>query len=200
MLNGTIARMGFDRSHLGRYVVVTGFLVLAIAWRFIAPVLGFAPNLELLTATSFIAAALLSPRIAWLVPLIGVAVSDLGLGNNLLLLFTWGAWIVIAIAAQLPARISIHNRMRRLLGAVGFGIGATGFFFAVTNFGFWLLFQEFFSPGLTGLGEAYVAGLPFLANQLIGNLFLLPASGVIVDLVIRAERAGQRQVFSEHAG
>ena len=191
--------MGFDRSHLGRLVVVTGFLALAIVWRFIAPGLGLAPNLELLTATSFIAAALLSPRIAWLVPLIGVAISDLGLGNNLLLWFTWGAWIIIAIAAQLPARISVQKRVRRLLGAVGFGIGATGFFFAMTNFGFWLLFQEFFTPGLTGLGEAYVAGLPFLANQLIGNMLLLPASVIVVDLVIKAERTGQHQVLSEHA-
>ena len=191
--------MGFDRSHLGRYVVVAGFLLLAIAWRFIAPGLGFAPNLELLTATSFIAAALLSPRIAWLVPLIGVAISDFGLSNNLLLLFTWGAWIVIAIAAQLPARIPVQKRVRRMLGSVGFGIGATGFFFAVTNFGFWLLFREFFSPGLVGLGEAYVAGLPFSANQLIGNMLLLPASVIVVELVIKAERTGQHQVFSEHA-
>ena len=198
-MSGTIARVNASRFRLGRYLVVTGFLVLAIIWRLIAPQLGFPPNLELLTATSFIAAALLSPRVSWLIPLLGIAVSDLGLGNNLLLVFTWSAWIIIALCAQLPARLSPHRRALRYLGAIGFGIGASIFFFVVTNFGFWLLFREFFPSGMTGLGEAYIAAVPFLIPQLIGNLLLLPTAVVIVDSVLKAELALGNRVLSEHA-
>ena len=42
-------------------------------------------------------------------------------------------------------------------------------FFFVTNFGVWMA-SPLYPPTLQGLGLCYLAGIPFLAHQILGDL------------------------------
>ncbi len=54
-------------------------------------------------------------------------------------------------------------------GLIACGLGASLAFFAVTNFGVWLMFNMY-EPTLSGLGSCYLAALPFFRYTLTGDL------------------------------
>lgn len=160
----------------------------AVAFRRYKEDLGLWPNVELLTATAFLAAGLLRHRLAVIVPLAVVAVSDLMIGNTSVLAFTWSAWAVIGVGSLLTRRA--RGGWRRYAAAVGFGVGGTAVFYLWTNFGVWVLGDgAWYARTWDGLMASYVAGLPFLRPQLLANLALVPLAAGVVALVERAERA-----------
>lgn len=170
-----------------RPAIALAAIALAVTWRLVRADLGAPPNLELLTASAFLAAGLLRNRLAVLVPLAAVAVSDVLIGNDAILLFTWTAWAAIGLGSLLTRRLG--SGWRRYLAAAGFGVGGTIVFFLWTNFGVWLQWRgTFLGAGWDGLVQSYVAGLPFLRPQLLGNLALVPAAAAVLALVERLER------------
>lgn len=171
-----------------RPAVVVAAVALAIVWRLIKTDLGAPPNLELSTATAFLAAGLLRHRAAVLAPVAVVIISDLVLGNTAVLMLTWSAWAAIGLGSLLTCRP--RGGWRRYAKALGFGVGGTALFFLWTNAGVWAIgYGTHYSPGWSGLWESYVAGIPFLRPQLLGNLALVPAAAAVVMLVERLERA-----------
>lgn len=169
-----------------RGVVVALVVVAAIVWRVVKPGIGVPWNLELLTSSAFLASALLPRFVSPLAPLVAAIVSDLFLGNDASAWFTWSAWAIIGLASLLTRR---YRGNARWWAAGAFGLGGTLFFFVYTNFGFWVLYPQYYAPGPAGLAASYVAGLPFLWPQLIGNLILVPLVGAgLATLVERAER------------
>jgi hypothetical protein len=160
----------------------------AVAFRRYKDDLGLWPNVELLTATAFLAAGLLRHRLAAFAPLVVVAISDLVIGNTDILVFTWSAWAVIGLGSLLTRRA--RGGWRRYVAALGFGAGGTAVFFLWTNFGVWALGDGAWFPRTwDGLMASYAAGLPFLRPQLLVNLALVPLAAGVVALVERAERA-----------
>ncbi len=171
-----------------RPAVAVAAVALAVVWRLVRADLGAPPNLELLTAASFLAAGVLRNRVALFAPLAAVAVSDALMGNDRVLLFTWSAWAVIGLGSLLTR--NVRSGWRRYAAAVGFGLGGTVVFYLWTNFGFWLQWRGVGIPaGWDGLVQSYVQALPFLRPQLLGNLALVPAAAAVVALVERLERS-----------
>lgn len=141
------------------------------------------PNFTPLAAVGLFGAAWFSQRsVSFLIPLAALWLSNLIMDNAVYarlypeyyegfsLLgsthswFTYGAFIlVIAMGFGLLRRLSAG----RLLGA---SLLASLVFFAVSNFGVWLLDPLYAKDGL-GLAAAYIAGLPFLLNTALGDLF-----------------------------
>lgn len=136
------------------------------------------PNVETLTAATLLAGALLGGSYAWTVPLVMVGVTDMVIGNDLILLYTWSAWIGIGLLSKLLSRWmkSIFGGALLLTGA---GIVSSVFFFLWTNFGVWHL-SGMYPHTFTGLLASYVMGLPFLKYQVLGNLFLVPLVSTFV--------------------
>ncbi len=52
-------------------------------------------------------------------------------------------------------------------------------FYLITNFGVWLM-GNYYPKNAAGLLESYIAGLPFLQNAILGDLFF---SGVMFGAV-----------------
>lgn len=105
---------------------------------------------------------------AWLgllVPVSALALSDLILGWHPTVVFTWGAFGLIALFAHF-----FREKMKGGWSLGGAALLASGFFFIVSNFGVWLL-SPFYTPDVSGLLACYIAGLPFLASQVMGDLF-----------------------------
>ncbi|GMA25715.1 hypothetical protein GCM10025864_34740 [Luteimicrobium album] len=181
--------------------MVVALLVVAVVWRLVKNDLGAPPNLELATAATFAGAPLLRNRTAAVAPLVVAIVSDLVLGNTSILVFTWSAWAVIGVASVLLPRLrgGRHSGWKRYAAALGFGVGASVWFFLWTNFGVWVVSDGSWYPRTVGgLVDCYVAGLPFARPMLVGNLVLVPLAAGLVTLVERLERAAQRRAVAAH--
>ena len=138
------------------------------------------PNVELITASSFIAAAYLGYPFYLLVPFLGMVFSDTLLGNTNIIYFTWSAYLVSGLLAYSFNR-QAKRTSKRFLFTLPFAFTSSLFFFLWTNFGVWL--QGWYPQNLSGLITCYTMAIPFLKYNLFGNLLLVPASVVAVEAV-----------------
>ncbi len=170
----------FNRKNI---LLALGLVLLGAAGRML--LLAY-PNVETLTAVSILAGALLGPYLGLAVSLFSVVGSDMMIGNTNILLYTWSAWAVIGITS---AALKRHQRgnvqvWMDSLKFTGFSIVSTVFFYAWTNFGVWHL-SGLYPHTLAGLELSYINALPFLRNQLLGNLLIVPVVSTLVLSVIK---------------
>lgn len=137
-----------------------------------------APNVEYVTTASFLAAAYLGRKYAVLIPFAIMVITDTVIGNTNIFVFTWSAYALIGYLGYLG------NLRGKIVKAAGAGVLASLFFYLWTNFGVWALDSWGMYPRtFSGLIEAYLMGLPFLKLNLLGNLFFVPVSFGIVEMV-----------------
>jgi len=136
------------------------------------------PNFEAVTSISLVSGSFLGGIFAPIIPLFIIFLSDIYFGNSTVYLFTWSAFILIGIFGILFKKSSKHY----FLKMTGGGILSVLFFYLWTNFGWWLTFGMY-PMNLQGLIVSYIAGLPFLANQLISVLVFTPAFAIFFSLV-----------------
>lgn len=145
-------------------------------------------NVELVTLATFLAAAYGGRRWSWTVPLTILAVSDVLLGNTSIALFTWSAYAMAGPVLTWVNR-SAKTTGTLLLTAAGSGIGVSLWFYLWTNFGVWLLdVWGMYPRTMQGLAASYINGLPFLRNQLQGNIVLVPVGVAAAELIIYVVR------------
>jgi len=154
--------------------VISMIVLLAALSRLIPHPANFAP----IGGMALFGAAYYSHRYwAYLIPIISMWISDLILNNVVYgqyfdhfvwfysgSLFTYGAFALIVLLGTFTLK---------KVKPINLGLSALGasvLFFLVSNFGVW------FSSGMypntaEGLAACYAAGLPFLKNTVLGNLF-----------------------------
>jgi hypothetical protein len=139
-------------------------LVLAAAFCRLIP---HPPNLTPLGGLGLFAGARLSGWQAFAVPFLAMAISDVAL----LWLFDYppfNPFVYGSIAINvLIGRWLANTEAPAWIGSAAL-VGSLQFFL-ITNFGVWLT-QTLYPPTAAGLVQCYIAGLPFFANQLIGDL------------------------------
>ena len=181
------------------WLVAGGLIATAILWRMINWNYSIAPNLEIVTASTLVAATFLNRRTALVVPLMIMAISDILIGNSLILLFTWSAFALIGLAGLLLRRMT-GSASKLMLASVGAAVGSSLFFFLFTNFGVWLLGDgTMYAKTWAGLMQSYAMGLPFYRTMLMGNLIFVPAYmgvGLVLSRAWAARAAAQRSVKS----
>lgn len=140
------------------YLLVVFVAVLA---RFVPHIPNFAP----VTALAIFSAVYLPKKQAVIIPLAVRFVSDLFIG-----FFAWP--LMVAVYASHLAGVLFGLWIKRSdsgrgLKIVTSALGAALLFFAVTNFAF--LYPQY-PHNLTGIVQAYVAGLPFLRGTVLGDM------------------------------
>ncbi|MFA4880081.1 MAG: DUF6580 family putative transport protein [Candidatus Doudnabacteria bacterium] len=85
------------------------------------------PNIETVTVATILAGALLGGWYTVIVPLTIIALTDMYIGNDLILLFTWSAWALIGFFG-LMIRKQREYHWRFSLKLTGTGILASFFF------------------------------------------------------------------------
>jgi hypothetical protein len=128
------------------------------------------PNFEVVSSFALLSGFYLGGVFSFIAPLAIIFLSDLFIGNNAILLFTWSAFGVIGL---LGMAIKKGSFKKTVLQAPIFGIIASCFFFTYTNFGWWVL-SGMYPHTLQGLVACYANALPFFKNNLLGNLVLAP--------------------------
>lgn len=151
-----------------RFVVVTGMILAAAASR----VLPHPPNLAPIEAMAlFGGACFTTKRMAFLVPLVAMLVSDLAIG-----------WLSGDLALGLHRLIPVVYGSFALIVCLGFwlrrrrkaapiaaaALASSILFFVLTNFGVWAL-GSWYPKTWDGLVACYMAAIPFFRNTLLGD-------------------------------
>lgn len=158
-------------------------VVVVISVAIITRLIPHYPNFTALGAAALFGGAYLYRKYAFLIPIVALFVSDLIL-NNLIYakqfphkydgfiflpaqtLWSYGALILIVF---IGIRFIKEGRVISILGS---SLAASLVFFLITNFAVWLG-SPLYANSVTGLVMAYVAGIPFFWNTLIGDLFFV---------------------------
>jgi len=138
-------------------------------------------NVEPIMAVSILAGVLLGPELGFAVALFSVIGTDVLIGNTPILLYTWSAWAMIGVASAVIKRYNFKKIQvwQDALKLTGMGVVGTVFFYLWTNFGVWHI-GGLYPHTWLGLVDSYVNALPFLRNQLLGNLVIVPGLSVAV--------------------
>lgn len=140
------------------------------------------PNFAPIGAIALFGGAVLPRRLAIMVPLAALILSDAALGFYALPGMAWvyGSFVMIAV-------IGMALRQRRTpLRIAGAALGSSVLFFLVTNFGEW--FGPLYPHTLAGLWTDYVAAVPFYWNTLVSDLGYALALFAVYDSALRLAR------------
>ena len=124
------------------------------------------PNFTPVAAMALFGGAYINRKaLAFIVPLAAMFVSDLIIGfHSTMLLVYAGVAITVLIGFGLRSKVKVRNVIvASLLSSV--------VFFLITNFGAWMSGFMPYTKDFSGLIQAYIAGIPFFNNGLVGDLF-----------------------------
>ena len=122
------------------------------------------PNVSPIAAMALFGGAYYADRrLAFIVPFVALFLSDLVLGLHNSMIFVYAGFaLTVAIGFLLKNKITFTN--------TAFAVVASSvLFFLLTNFGAWLT-SALYAKTAEGLMQAFVAGIPFFQNSLLGNL------------------------------
>jgi hypothetical protein len=129
-------------------------------------------NVEFVTAFSFAAGFFFKDRFSgYLVPIAALFVTDIIIGNTIIAVFTWSGFLFPVILGKIVNKFS-NSKSNFIINEFS-GIVSTFFFFFWTNFGV-VSTSKMYTKDLAGLADSYINGLPFLYNQILGNIILVP--------------------------
>ena len=147
------------KSSSKSWVAILAIILLAIFARLIPHAPNFAPigGLALFSGANF------KNKIALLIPLVAMLISDIFLGFHKTMPFVYLSFIIIALIGGLIKT----NKWQSLLKA---SLISSILFFLITNFGVWAT-GSMYQKNLSGLIQSYVMGLPFFRNTILSDLF-----------------------------
>ncbi len=153
-----------------RLSTIVGLVILAAIYRILPHPVNFSPVLAL---ALFSGCYLSDKKLALLIPFLAMLLSDLVLGFHSTMIFVYAAFaLAVGFGMVLKKYFSVAGILiASLLGSFSF--------YLITNFGVWLM-GNFYPATASGLIESYIAGLPFLQNAILGDLFF---SGVLFGTV-----------------
>src|SRR5438132_1038513 len=142
-----------------RFVVIACMILAAAASRLIP----HPPNVASVTAVALFGGAYLSDRrLAFLVPMAALFISDLALGLYSHMEVVYGSFALVVC-------IGLLLRRRRTPLAIGAAaLASSVLFFVITNFGVWFL-GSLYPRTAAGLLACYMAAIPFFQNTLLGD-------------------------------
>ena len=144
-----------------RLLALLAAIVVAAALRLVP----HPPNFTPIAALALFSGAYLGRRgLAFVAPLAALLLSDLVLGFYPELVFVY-----LSVAAVVVIGWAVSRR-KTVLWVGAAALASSVLFYAVTNFGVWLL-MDYYPKTLAGLAACYVAAIPFFQNTLAGDLF-----------------------------
>lgn len=157
-----------------RFALITGLIVLGISTRLFP----HWPNFTAIGAVALLGGALYRKGAwAYLIPVFIMFLSDLVINNVVYggyqegfrwftggFAFIYGAFLITAILGR------TYIKSFKAVPILGTGLGSALIFFLLTNLGVWLS-GGMYPLTFSGLMMAYGAGLPFLLNMAMANIF-----------------------------
>ncbi|EKE13754.1 MAG: hypothetical protein ACD_12C00836G0001 [uncultured bacterium] len=147
------------KNNLKSIFTYGSIILLAVVARLIPHAPNFAPigGLALFSGANF------KNKIALLIPLTAMFLSDIFLGFHKTIPYVYLSFIIIALIGGLIK----NNKWQSILKA---SLLSSVLFFLITNFGVWAT-GSMYQKNLSGLTQSYVMGLPFFRNTILSDLF-----------------------------
>lgn len=174
-----------DKNKTIRFTIATGLILIAALTRLIPHQPNFTPVLGMAV---FAAAVLYSKTwMKFVIPLTAMFLTDLFLGIDSVMIFTYGSvGLIIAGSALILRKITFAR-------VLSVSLMAAVVFFAVTNFGCWLMF-DMYSHSLAGLATCYQMAIPFFRNTLLSTLI---STGVLFGMYYMLENAVNKSLVRQ---
>ncbi len=143
-----------------RFLILLVIVLLVAAARF----LPHPPNFTPIAAMALFGGAFFADkRMAYVVTLGAMFISDLFLGFHGTMAFVYGAFIItIFLGTKMAGKVTAGT-------VLGGAIGSSVLFYILTNFGVWLT-SAYYPLTWAGLISCYVAAIPFFHYTLAGTL------------------------------
>ncbi|MDO8365866.1 MAG: hypothetical protein Q7T20_03645 [Saprospiraceae bacterium] len=93
-------------------------------------------------------------------------------GNQFTIITSW--WIYVAFALVMLAGLGLLSNKVTGIRVFGASLSASAIFFLITNFSVWAE-SGMYPKTAAGLAACYTAGIPFLGNTILGDLFFSAA-------------------------
>ncbi len=169
-----------------RFLVLTSLVLMAALCRLVDH--GYQNVAPVAAMALFGGACFASRRAAFLVPLSAMLVSDVLLNVGRYSGWQREKWLLmvstyLAFALIVGIGFLLRGRHRRVLDILGASLAGSLAFFAITNLGFFLIYQTH-EQSLIGLMQCYRDGIPFLRNTIAGDLLF---NGVLFGAFALAE-------------
>ena len=146
-----------------RFIVLTLLVIAAALSRALPYLIPHTWNFTAIGALAIFGGAQFSnKRLAFVIPIAAMAISDVFIGNGFSLVVYTG------FVAMVGCGFLIRNKVNTTNVILASFISAS-VFFLITNFAF-LYPSARYSHNISGILTSYAAGLPFFRNMLIGNL------------------------------
>jgi hypothetical protein len=122
------------------------------------------PNVSPVAAMALFGGAyFVDKRVALIIPFVALFLSDLVLGLHNSMIFVYAGFaLTVMIGFMLKNKVTFTNTSFAV-------IASSVLFFFLTNFGAWLT-SPLYAKTAEGLMQAFVAGIPFFQNSLLGNM------------------------------
>jgi hypothetical protein len=151
-------------------LIGSGFILAAALSRLLPHPANFTP----IAAMALAGGVYFNKRIAFVIPLAALLISDLFIGFHNTIFFVYGSFVLIGF---LGLWLQTHKKPLPILGAT---LLSSILFFVITNFGVWVTGGGWFYPRTwQGLIECYALALPFFRNTVAGDLLY---TGVLFGL------------------
>ena len=142
-----------------RFALIISAIAIAVVSRITLHI----PNFTPVAAMALFGGAFLSDkRLAIVIPLIALFISDLFIGFHGTMMYVYVAFILTSVIG-----IIIQKKVT-IKSVTGGAIISSILFFIITNFGVWAAYSP--QTGIAGLEATYLLGIPFFAPTLISNL------------------------------
>jgi hypothetical protein len=149
--------------HSTRFIVLTLLVIAAALTRALPYLIPHAWNFTAIGALAIFGGAQFSDkRLAFIVPITAMAISDVFIGNGFSLVVYTGFVAMVACGFLIRNKVNTTNVI--LVSFISASV-----FFLITNFAF-LYPSTRYSYNISGILTSYAAGLPFFRNMLISNL------------------------------
>ena len=146
-------------------LIVLVFILIGISLRFFP----HPPNFSPITAIALFGGVYFSRKIALIIPIIVLIISDIFIGyyEFSLMASVYGSFLLVV---GLGFWLKKHKKWYNILGCAVFG---SLLFFIITNFAVWA-FTPWYAKTIAGFIQCYLMASPFLKNTLLGDLVFVP--------------------------
>mgnify|MGYP001253214758 FL=1 len=155
----------------------TGIISIIILLAAFTRIMPHPPNFSPMAAIGLFGAAHFAKKWqAFLIPLIGIWISDLVINNfvysshssNFVWFYGGFYWQYISYVSIIFAGLFIFNKGISVTNTLGGMVSSSGIFFLFSNFGVWAG-GAMYTKNISGLITCYAAGIPFIHNTIISD-------------------------------
>ncbi|MCD4746400.1 MAG: hypothetical protein K8R58_08880 [Bacteroidales bacterium] len=144
-----------------RFIFIVSSILIAALMR----LLPHWPNFTPIAAIALFGGTYLNKKhLAFAVPFAALLLSDLFLGFHSYMIAVYLSFGIIVLLG-----FFLRNKVK-ITSVLLASLSSSVIFFLITNFAVWIG-SPFYPQNFIGLTEAYIAGLPFLNNGILGDMF-----------------------------